>query len=79
MYLNAARVLRPQVLIATLFAASCLTIKLAMVPEYGPTALPWTTVLTYGLISLAPAVLLVRRAMSGQHASRLIIEPLVRP
>ena len=79
MYLNAARVLRAQVLIATLFAASCLTMKLALVPEYGPTALPWATIVTYGLISLAPAILLARRALSGMHAFGLTIEPMVRP
>ncbi|MBL8315086.1 MAG: oligosaccharide flippase family protein [Rubrivivax sp.] len=53
-FLNGAHVVGVQAVIAVLFATACLIGKLYAVQQYGLTALPWVTALTYTLLALLP-------------------------
>lgn len=50
MLLNGASIIRFQIILAALFSVSCLTAKVLCTRYYGIGAVPWATVLTYGII-----------------------------
>jgi hypothetical protein len=61
MLLNAASIVRYQVFRGCIFAVSCLTIKVLVLRQYTPEALPWVTAASYILLSLIPVFLLRKR------------------
>jgi O-antigen/teichoic acid export membrane protein len=62
-FLNAASIVRYQLIVASLFAVTCLAGKAWAVSHFGITSLPWVTVTTYAIISLIPTVLLGRKLL----------------
>jgi O-antigen/teichoic acid export membrane protein len=63
MLLNAAHVVRLQVVLAICFAVVSLTLKLFFVPIFGLAALPWATVCAYTPISLVPVFFILKRLL----------------
>lgn len=59
MLFNGIGYLRQQLVVAILFATTCVVLKLLLVPQYGLTALPWVTAISYTLIALVPYALLI--------------------
>lgn len=59
--LNAASIVRYQVLIGCIFALACLTIKIMVLLRHMPEALPWITAICYLMLSLFPLLLLRNR------------------
>ena len=66
-FLNAASIVRYQVVVATLFATACLATKAAAIGHLGIAAVPWATIATYSLISFAPTILMLPRLLA--HAT----------
>jgi O-antigen/teichoic acid export membrane protein len=63
-FLNGARVVGPQVVLASIFAASCVAAKIFMVRRFGIDALPWATILTYVALTLTPLLFLLKRLVA---------------
>jgi len=64
-FLNAASIMRFQLIVAGAFAITCLTCKVWAIAYLGIDAIPWVTTITYSLISLLPTILLRRRLISS--------------
>ena len=60
-FLNAASVVRFQVIVAILFAIGCVAAKVAALKLLGAYALPWATSITYLALVLIPIALLFRK------------------
>lgn len=60
-FLNAASIVRYQIVLATIFAPSCLVAKVWIINAFGTAAVPWATITTYLLISLIPTLMLMSR------------------
>lgn len=58
-FLNAASIVRYQVILASIFAPSCLVAKVWMIDAFGTATVPWATITTYLFISLIPTLLLL--------------------
>jgi len=61
MFLNGASVIRPQVIIAVVFAICALAVKIGFVRRWGIDAMPWATLLTYVCLTGLPYVFIVPR------------------
>lgn len=59
--LNAGSIVRYQVFIGCIFALTCLSIKIMILRQHTPEALPWVTAACYLMLSLFPAILLRKR------------------
>ena len=66
-FLNAAGILRPQLVIALVFAAACLPLKYWAITRFGATAIIWVTACLCLLINLLPLWLLRHRLASKVH------------
>lgn len=60
-FLNAASIMRFQVLVASVFAVCCFATKVWAIARFGMIAAPWATATTYFALSLLPTVILGRR------------------
>ena len=67
-FLNGASILRFQVGTHCVFGAACLAAKIWSVRHYGIAAMPWATVITYGLLIILPNVLYVPRLLERMTA-----------
>lgn len=63
-FLNGAQVVRAQVVIAVVFALSCLGLKLLLTPTHGLVILPWVTTVLYLTVVLVSYAWLVPRALA---------------
>lgn len=63
-FLNGARVVGPQVVLASIFATCCVVAKVVMVRRFGIDALPWATILTYVGLTLIPLLFLLKRLVA---------------
>lgn len=70
-FLNAASVVRFQVVVATAFAACCIAGKFVAIPRYGIQAVPWITAATFCAIVVVPSAILlpgiIRRALARPY------------
>lgn len=64
MFLNGANVVLPQVVIASVFAGGCLTLKIFLVRRFGMIGVPWATLLSYACLSALPCTFIVPRIVS---------------
>ncbi|MBD8873120.1 hypothetical protein [Rhodanobacter sp. DHB23] len=64
-FFNAASIMRYQIIVASLFAITCLVAKTWVVSHFGITLMPWATVITYITISLIPTLLLGRKLVDA--------------
>ncbi len=71
MLLNAAHVVRLQVILALSFAVTCFAVKIWLVGKFGAVALPWVTVALYIPISLVPILWAIRRWISNPSTPTL--------
>lgn len=76
MFLNGASVVRLQIILAVIFATTCLATKVLFARNYGIAGVPWATILTYSLIVALPYLFYVPRLlnqlqMHGNRASEL--------
>lgn len=62
-FLNAASIVRYQVVLAGIFAPSCLVAKAWAIESLGIVAVPWVTMTTYLCISLIPMLLFLPRLL----------------
>jgi O-antigen/teichoic acid export membrane protein len=60
-FLNGASVIRFQVVVASLFGAGCLSLKIYLIRRYGIEGIPWATIIAYGLLNVVPVCLYVPR------------------
>lgn len=63
-FLNAASVMRYQVIIATVFAVSCITLKAWAIVRFGTWIVPWVTAAVFLVANLIPTLLLRPRIMA---------------
>ena len=63
-FLNAASIMRYQVIVASIFALVCFGIKVWAVTRYGMWVLPWATATTFLLINLLPTIAMWPRIMA---------------
>jgi O-antigen/teichoic acid export membrane protein len=74
-FLNGATVIRFQVVVASIFGAGCLALKIYFIRRYGIQGIPWATILAYGLLTALPCALYVPRLIYGmQHRARLLYQ-----
>lgn len=62
--LNAASIVKYQVILASIFATFCLAAKVLAIRIFGAEAVPWVTMATYLFISLVPTLLLLPRLLA---------------
>lgn len=63
-FLNAASIMRFQIIVASTFAVVCVTGKAWFVAHWGTSTMPWVTVATYVTISLLPTLIFGRRLLA---------------
>jgi len=78
-FLNAANVLRYQLVTAFVFSAICLPGKAWVLVHYGITGVPWVTIVTYLLAAVLPFVLLGRRILVDALARNTRLTPPATP
>lgn len=69
-FFNAASIVRYQVVVAIIFAMACLATKVTAVGYVGIAGVPWATIATYSLISLAPTIVLLPRLLAHATSRR---------
>lgn len=63
-FFNAASIMRYQVIVAGIFAVTCLSAKVWAIGHFGMAAVPWVTVATYFTTSLLPTIVLGPRLVA---------------
>jgi hypothetical protein len=70
-FLNAASVVRYQVVVASIFGITCIMAKAWAILHFGVAFIPWVTVVSYLVIFMAPTAILlpgiVRRTFARQY------------
>jgi O-antigen/teichoic acid export membrane protein len=64
-FLNGASIIRVQVVVASIFGAGCLALKIYFIRRFGIESIPWATILAYGLLAVVPYALYVPRYIYG--------------
>lgn len=80
MFLNGASIMRFQIIVASVFGATCLAAKIYLTYRFGIVAVPWATLLTYvPIVGVASAVFVPRALRHLRRASNpvLIASPVV--
>ncbi len=65
MFLNGASVIKFQIIVALMFGVGCVASKLIFVRYFGLVAVPWSTIISYGLLNMLPCLFFVPKAMRG--------------
>lgn len=60
-FLNGASVVKFQVIVASVFGAGCLTLKVFFIHRFGISGVPWANIVAYGLLSAVPCAIYVPR------------------
>ncbi len=63
-FFNAASIMRYQVIVASVFAVTCLAGKIWAINRFGMMAVPWVTIATYVTASLLPTIILGPRLVA---------------
>ena len=69
-FLNAASIVRYQILVASIFSFSCIAAKFWAITQVGISVVPWVTVTTYCLLSLIPTLLFAPRLIATSLAKK---------
>jgi len=69
MFFNGASIMRFQIVMASIFGAACLAVKVFLTRRYGIVAVPWATLITYLSIVMVSSAIYVPRAL--QHLQRV--------
>jgi O-antigen/teichoic acid export membrane protein len=77
MFLNGLGFMRFQAIMASAFAAGCITLKIILAMHYGEAGVPWATIISYALLTGIPCAIAVPRFMKKIRNTR-IPEPSVR-
>jgi O-antigen/teichoic acid export membrane protein len=64
MFLNGASIVKPQVIIAVVFAICALVVKIGFVQHWGIDAMPWATLLSYFCLTALPYAIIVPRIVN---------------
>lgn len=64
-FLNGASVIRFQVVVASIFGAGCLALKIYFIRHFGIEGIPWATILAYGSLTALPYAVYVPRFVCG--------------
>ncbi|MGP1664319.1 MAG: lipopolysaccharide biosynthesis protein, partial [Rhodanobacter sp.] len=67
-FLNAASIMRYQVIIATIFAITCVALKIWAIVHVGVWIVPWVTAVAFLVVNLLPTVVLGPRIMALTRA-----------
>ena len=62
-FLNGASIIRLQLVVATIFGAACLTLKILFIRHFGIVDIPWATILSYAVMVVLPYSLYVPRTV----------------
>jgi O-antigen/teichoic acid export membrane protein len=71
MFLNGANVVGVQVVIASIFAATCLGAKIIVIRKLGLVGVPWATFCTYVVVVAVPYSLLLPRLLAVWHTKAI--------
>ena len=66
-YLNGAHIVRAQIVIATLTAVAAVTLKIALISNYGPDVLPWVMAISFAIFALLPYAILIPRIAKERY------------
>jgi O-antigen/teichoic acid export membrane protein len=69
MFLNGASIMRFQIVVASIFGATCLAAKVYLTSRYGIVAVPWATLIVYLSIVMVPCAIYVPRALKDLHGA----------
>ena len=69
-FFNAASVMRYQVIVAIIFAGTCLAAKVWAIQRFGTVMVPWTTAVMYSLTVLLPAIFIGPRLFNAAFSRR---------
>lgn len=61
MFLNGAHVVRVQVVLASVFSITCISLKILLVGHFGVAAFPWAVLLVYIPISFVPVLWMMKK------------------
>jgi O-antigen/teichoic acid export membrane protein len=64
-FLNGASIIRFQVVVASIFGAGCLALKIYFIRRFGIESIPWATILAYGSLNALPYMIFVPRFVYG--------------
>jgi Na+-driven multidrug efflux pump len=78
-FLNGASIIRFQVVVASIFGAGCLALKIFLIRRYGIEGVPWATILAYGLLNGVPCVLYVPRIVRRMESRAESISGIQSP
>ena len=68
MFLNGASIVRFQIIVASIFGVSCVVVKVLLTRAHGIAAVPWATIITYGIFVAVPVAVYVPQALKYLHA-----------
>ena len=63
-FLNGASVVKFQVVVAAIFGAGCLALKIFLIRRFGIVGVPWATILAYSLLCIVPFAVYVPRLIN---------------
>jgi O-antigen/teichoic acid export membrane protein len=76
MFLNGATVMRFQIIVASAFGLGCVTAKVLLIRRFGVVALPWATILSYGLLNALPYAFFIGKALHQLEAKTWVASAL---
>lgn len=76
MFLNGASIMKFQIMVASVFGVCCVTAKVVLVKKYGFVAVPWATIVTYGLLSALPCLSFIPRILRNLESRSTAFAPI---
>lgn len=77
MFMNGAAIIRLQLVVASVFGATCLATKILFIHHYGVSGIPWATIVSYVIMVVLPYSLFVPHTMNKLHPAPA--EPFAMP
>jgi len=59
MFLNGAQIVKPQIIIATIFVSAGFSVKFLLIPHFGIEIIPWVSSITYIFLVLLPYAIMI--------------------
>lgn len=69
MFMNGAAIVKPQLVVATVFGSVCLATKILFIRHFGVSGIPWATVVCYLVLVALPFSVYIPRALKRLHAA----------
>ncbi len=81
-FMNGASVMRFQILTASIFGVACVSAKIIFLQRFGVAAIPWSTIVTYGLCTVIPCAVFIPRTLrrlQSKAPALAILETAIYP